>query len=457
MTTLYRETVCISEAQTEYAKKLNLGVPAGTDGALYESIGRSEDTVWQSDLTMKVGQTASGKTWRRLRRTSLRVFTWRSGRLRYLTATTKRVEDDDGRRRDVTNWQDGTSRLLNNLTEYVYSPRLVPALMEHTGAKDLRSLIRREYPLSIDLPADNGVTPYLALPNIQEFTRAFYGKSRYRKDLVRGVANRGWMTRGGNSYLLMTKAFAPFIPVDWIARDLNDLPLPTFSDLGSGSVMFSLRSMRRMLRSGTEKQVRLLWKDREGFSTNGAWMMMDIFRSLQEIHRYAPDYKVGDITFNSWRSLHDILAEDQRRIRTRNQDIKHSGEWLKLVGKYDSYDIIAPADTHTLVKWGGEMANCIGGYTSEAVQNRTMLYAVLKDGKMICNMEIEKSGKLRQMVGKHNSTLPREDHDAIYAIVDSVWKQNEGAYYVGARRVADDERDDGLADWERELLNPFEA
>lgn len=427
-------------------------VPRGEVGAEYTTYGRTDDTVYKTTSIMLGDTAASGKIWRRPRLESLVVFSWRrGGRMRVYRKS--RVSGRNGRRTHGYIFTDDTTTyLMNNLT---VDPKMEETLLAHTAAKSLRGLAHKEYPLVADFPPEPGITPYLRHNNVQDFTRDFYGPSRYRKDLVRGVANRGWLTAGGARYLLFTKAIAPMIPVDWIAGDLLDMPEPTFADLALGRNPRDYRQTRRLLRTASPKQIRALWKDRAALNRHGAWLENDTFRSWDQIRLNDPNYRLEDIVFDGWKSLHDILAEDQRRIRTRNQTIKHDKAWAALMGSYGEYTVVIPEDTHTLIKWGGQMANCIGGYTSQAVSNHTFLFAVMRGDAMICNMEITPKGELRQMVGKHNSTLSEEDHDAILAIVEGVYGKQRGQY-VGRRLTPGQEAlvEDGLADWERELLYP---
>jgi hypothetical protein len=428
------------------------GVLRGEPGATYTTLGRTDDTVYAADTVMLGDTTSTGKTWRRPRLQTLDVFSWRRGgrmRLYRKSRIERRNPEADGSR---YHFHDSTNFFL--LTSNVNNDRLEKLLLEHTGAKDVRALIRKEYPLIADLPPAPGITPYLALPSVQEFTRGFYGPSRYRKDLVRGVGSRGWITAGGARYLLFTKAIAPMIPVDWIARDLVDMPEPTFSDfIATGDQARDYRETRRLLRLASPKQVRALWKDRATVTQGSSWIEGDTYRSLEEIHRYAPDYRLDALVFDGWKSLHDVLAADQRRIKTVNQEINHDPKWLALAGEYEEYRIEVPKDTHTLIEWGGQMANCIGGYTTSAVSNRAFLYAVYKGDKMICNMEMTPKGELRQMVGKHNTTLPQAEYDDILTIVQALYGPQESRF-VGKRRDDMAADDDGLADWERELLYP---
>jgi hypothetical protein len=428
------------------------GIEPGLNGAEYETVGRTDDTVYRSTVTMKVGIATSGKTWRRLIPEEMQCFSWRrGGRMRFYDA---RWTHTEGRGKRYRQFVDRTTNLVQGYTRP--TPRLQEALLEHTSKASLSQVIRSEYPLAVDLPAGRGMTQLLAQPSIQDYTRAFYGSKYYRKDLVRGVANRGWLAVGGNQYLMMTKGFAPLIPTDWIAKGLLDLEEPVFHTLASGAtdVRHDYRDYRRLLRTASPKQVRMLWRDSAARAAE-SWAITDTFRSWDQIRGFDPTYRLDGIVFSDWKTLHDVLAEDRRRIRERNVVIEHSEEWKSLEGQYGEYTVLLPKDTHELISWGGQMANCIGGYTYDAIRNSTYLYAVLKGGKMICNMEImpdrPKGGtpELRQMVGKHNSTLSKEDHDAIYAIVNAQFPQRADNYYIG--QTAGGER---LADWERELLQP---
>lgn len=397
-------------------------------GAVYETVANSDDTVWLSRATMRRGTAASGKTWCRFKNESMDIFSWRRGnRMRFYRKSMTR---------NGGYIYDGTASVIRHaLGGKQYgggvNDRLVERVLEQRGKSSLSEMVLSEFPLAADIPVARGVTPLLALPNVQEFTRHFFGPSRYRKDLVRGVGKRGWMRDGGIDGLLKMKAYAPFVPVDWIAKALNDAPAPTLYSMRFAADMetVDVRMMRRMFRGATPKQVRRLFYD-----DATQYDFKDSMRTFAAINQIDAGFKLSELHFSNWKELHDLLPPTLRRLQTRNQEVKYTGTAAELIGVFDEYEIIGTPDTHTLMNWGAMMNNCIGGYGSSAVSGRSLLYAVLKDGKMLANMEIRPEGKIAQLVGKHNARLEVADEVKIRERVELVFPQPR------------------IPGWERELL-----
>lgn len=387
------------------------------NGRTYKTVGIGDDTVYVSHAIMRRGANANGKTWCRFETQSMDVASWRSGRLRVYQS---------GRTKKGRYVYDQTTFFIRNAmgdTDYYHGyatgkEDLTAALAEKTGMS-LPELVLKEYPLAADIPAGPGVTPLLASRDVGEFTRKFFGKSRYRKDLVRGVGRMAWLPNGGTEHLKLLKAFSTFTPTDWIARYLEEIPAPnvytTPEDLHGRTV--NIVQVRKALRTATPKQIRRL-------VTVGQMPMrdvMDSMRTLEEIWNLDSSYRLDALRFGDWKELHDLLPVELRKMRHRNQAVEYPKKAQKLIGTHGEYEIIGTLDTWTLSEWGRTMNNCIGGYGSAAVSQRSLLFAVIKDGKMLANMEIAPDGTIRQLVGKHNGRLEAKDDLAIRAAVHEVW------------------------------------
>lgn len=434
---------------TVISSKLTTNMGAGGHGDIWTAVGHTDTTVYEKRDQMVKGVATSGKTYCRFRPESRVFFSWKGPRLRIYR---KRWEKIRGTRRYRIQFEDTTDYFLRD-GRIGISPELKEALLNFTGKDSLTEVWLADYPLMRDLIPAKDVTPFLTRTNIQDFTRDFFGPSRYRKDLVRGVARRGWVVNGGMQNLVLAKAFAPMIPTDWIARKFLDAPEPTMMTLASHLATGAdrgYREIRQMLRTATPKQVRRLW-GADSFPS-----LSDTMRLWREIRKVDDEYRLESVSFTDWKTLHDQLAIDQRRIHTRNRPVKYEGKAAEVIGKYFSlddprqieftqeaaapadtqvatltYEIIGTPDTHTLLEWGSAMANCIGSYQDDAVYGDSLLYAVLKEGDMIANVEVAPSGKLRQLVGKYNAKLPQVDHDRIVEAFQRAWPNCADGHYIG--------------------------
>ena len=431
--------------------------PEGLEGHgdVYEAIGKTDHSIYRMTSAMVRGANKhSGKTYCRFQPDSLVSYSWKSGRLRVFRKSW--VRERGGNRRYRIQIEDQTDDVLRD-GKWSRSDELVNALLEFRSKSSFSELILSEYPLLRDLAPARDVTPFLTRSNIQDFTRDFFGPSRYRKDLVRGVAQRGWVVGGGMHSLVLAKAFAPMIPTDWIARKFLDAPEPTMYTLAesmNAASLYGYREIRQMLRTATPKQVRRLW------NTDRRTLFNDTMRLWRLIRQVDDGYRLEEVSFTDWKTLHDQLAIDQRRIHTRNRKVEYKGKAAGVIGTFhtlqwpeagpmaapnekipdavmqvDTYEIVGTPDTHTLLEWGNSMGNCIGGYQDDAVNGHALLYGVLKDGKMIANIEVSPSGHLRQLVGKYNATLPREDHDPIVEAFKRVWPSCADGHYTGKVRL----------------------
>lgn len=103
-------------------------------------------------------------------------------------------------------------------------------------------------------------------------------------------------------------------------------------------------------------------------------------------------------------------------------EIKYRGKAKKLPGQYGDYRIVPPTDTWDLLAWGTDMGNCISGYGRRAAAGDTLLYAVYdSDGKMVANMELDKKGNIKQLLGKGNGGVKAEIQDTVYDAIQAQW------------------------------------
>lgn len=347
----------------------------------------------------------SGKSFSRFKQLGSTFVSWRGGRMRV-------YRKGDGLFRDET------TQALENPSTYLHGM--------YEAFKILRGLtvdeeIARQYPLLPNASPLNGVTPLLAQVDAATLTKAVFGERQHRKDLVKSVG--GILEYAPNDVtsfsLLMGRAISGTVPIDWVVSWLPMITRSTDSVRGREFESSRLPVARRMFKSMSDKQRRRLITtdgDLHGFR--------DTVRMFERIQQVDNTYKLLDTQFTSFKELHNVLARDERRLQEPLIELGYTGKAKKLVGNHGEYRIIAPKTNHDLIDWGTQMRNCIGGYGYHVASGQSALYAVEKDGEMIANIELHpKTGNVRQLLGKYNSSIEPTDRSNITEIIQSVWPE----------------------------------
>lgn len=410
-------------------------MPPSVVPARYELIVVTDDVIIHKESTLKRGVSKSGKTWARFGDEIRRVYSWRSGRLRQYMGLSGVAKGRGGHPiRETT--QEGISIAIN------FRPANPSRVLEAFALRGLEpsdperplnfaaDIQEREYPMSQFFKMGAGITPHMHHPTIQEFTASFFGAPRYRKDLVRAVGRLTQHSVRGekNEALLLAQALAPLVPTDWLVRLLQSVPdnglnIPPhrYNQVGGGGA--NLRVLRRALRTASPQQLRRMsyaMPDRANSYTELRGLA-DIVRGFERMRANDPDFRLDSLGVVDLGEIHDALATTANRIETKNFEIKYKGKAKSLPGAYGDIEIIAPADTHELVQWSNIMGNCISGYASGAAAGNVLLYAALMNGKMIANMELDKSGNVRQLLGPHNAHLEKGDAFTIKNAIHQNW------------------------------------
>lgn len=238
--------------------------------------------------------------------------------------------------------------------------------------------------------------------DVSEIARRLFGKTRYRRDLVRAVAQSnayglvaGWMFRG-------------LCPTDWI--------IPA---MGENGRVLNLRPL--LLRLDQQSLKNLL-----GDEANG-WVMSDICRSM-DLSTIKPILR-GEIEIprqRTWRGFHDWLYAHER---ANNHLVVTSGRRRQyrpappfelpefhqsLVGTAGNLEIRIANHEDMLREWGTEMGNCISGYGMSMRNGSSILGGVYRHGELLGNFEITANPddrvpyRLNQLLGKFNKSLPDE-------------------------------------------------
>lgn len=226
-----------------------------------------------------------------------------------------------------------------------------------------------------------GMAKYFRLSNEKDFTRALFGKSNYRRDLLKAVC------QSSPSKLLVAKQFNGLVPVDWIIGWLNN----------SDSIFpanFRVDNLRKALLELDPRSYRRLLQDYDNYAG----------QFIADINRYTAD--TGALYVRSFNDWHDqIWAGDRVIHRKQNEPIKQSSLAQKL-HMYTENDLkfVTAQETDDMYKWSELMSNCISGYSYDALLGNGIYGAVERNNKVIANYEI-KSGALKQLLGRFNQSL----------------------------------------------------
>lgn len=292
----------------------------------------------------------------------------------------------------------------------------------------------------------SAITRYAATNDLSVFVRRAFGKTRYRKDLVKAVANLtsvnvfmvGWSFRG-------------LVPIDWIITFYKKYAKKN-PRVFSNEVF--LNDMRKILYKLPKKQLHKLFHllSSEPNSMTGM-AIRDIFTSLDAMYTNDLYKGVEDLKFTSLTEAHDKLATFVRVEQTKKRNA-HFLEPLQLTDlakqlldiEYpDNADIrLKPAMcAMDLVEWGAQMGHCIGSYTHDAINQKGTFGAILQHGKVIGNFHYNNAyGSMGQIFGKHNQRL---DNDILIAVF-KLFVENTFVSYknllnvAGARMVYNDPR-----------------
>lgn len=299
---------------------------------------------------------------------------------------------------------------FNNVvyTAYEYIPRLVyPMLRTRKFPFDSGNATGKSF----------GARAYTEM----EYTKSLFGKRNYRKDLVKAVAETDMI-----SCIFFARAFRNHVPADWLVTFLqksNDIKgFPELSKTHLESMrkilpFISLTNRRRLLTELTKPHKMAVTQERNERAGRGRRNRRNMPPSyyVQDALSFAatiPPAAVAGLDASGWKELHDgIIAIDDRQ-KHGNVEIPETplAKKIATLPMSDEFAIILPEDTEELRMWGRTMKHCIGSYASYAVAGKQVFFAIMKDGEMIGNAQIDPAAKrCIQILGKRNAHLPSED------------------------------------------------
>jgi hypothetical protein len=111
----------------------------------------------------------------------------------------------------------------------------------------------------------------------------------------------------------------------------------------------------------------------------------------------------------SFDNLHYVLCEVIEKQKRMNFiiDFKYYKQVMKIMTKYEDYDIRYPKDSNMLFTWGLELSNCIGtaDYSERAKRNEILLVGLFKDDELKYTVEISRKGTVVQCEGHNRADI----------------------------------------------------
>jgi hypothetical protein len=316
----------------------------------------------------------------------------------------------------------GRGRLRRHLTNFgttnifLYEPAR-EAIKERFGFE----VWHDAYPLTGDgraistgplLAGPESIATNLWLPlqknDVFEMTTFAFGKTRYRKDLVKAVA------QADPNAIAIAIDFRGMVPTDWIINFLRNNP----RNEQRGAPPVSVPSIRQYLFPLEPRSLRRLLQTEVGPNQAGSlYGISDAVRSPRT--RPQPGF------VRNWGEFHDNIygirrGDNRWQARNLGEDQRYVGD-IKVVTKAEPLDnlqigtmtVVLPGHTDMLRVWGSEMRNCIGSYSAHALGGHSILGGIYEGDKLIANFEIKKDGTLKQLLGKCNQPMPKDKRAAV--------------------------------------------
>lgn len=363
---------------------------------------------------LRQGTSKNGKHWERWDNSYATFYSMKSGRLRIYQSVREK----------------GT-RFFTDITASPHGPRFPERRVDGVAAmnayrRELMAITGRQIrqPVvsgsevwidvqRVALPALNlnpnwrpiqGIPRALQQTSGPDMVRAALGTSRYRKDLVKALGSAQSLEG-----LMFATALRAIAPVDWLVPLVAWAAEGRRRDAWNANRYRDARPVRDLLARLPERQRRLLIAD----LPNAEW----IGDTLQMSQRLQPNEMPRVYT---WRELHDAITPLNRRAmkRMQNGPIPQEGPTKKLDGlKVGDMELRSAKDTHELVAWGDEMHHCIGSYGYQAVAGTSHLLALYSDQKLVANLELDRTGRVRQFYGMFNATPPETIRKPVEAAI----------------------------------------
>lgn len=256
--------------------------------------------------------------------------------------------------------------------------------------------------------------------DVKEIINKAYGKSG-----VQGVTKHMF---GGRNNI---DSFSKLEVAIWFARVLRNFPATIFNDirLDNNTEIFYIGEMKdyqkffkifgakeHYIQEMNAKMQNKMFDGYEIVQCPDTVRIMELITNKE--HRNAIINHVKN-NIMSFTEVHDFVSSEYSKLLQQNREIektaftnsflKHQGAWLS-----DGIQMIVPTELHDLIEWGAVQNNCIGSYGTLVVNGQTMIVGFKNsDGQWIAHAEVSKEMELKQLLGKHNSTLEENDRSVI--------------------------------------------
>lgn len=255
----------------------------------------------------------------------------------------------------------------------------------------------------------NTITRHASTNDLGVFVYRAFGKTRYRKDLVKAVAGLSSMTVFTLGY-----SFRGLVPIDWIIDFYRKFAGKDPHNISHGDF---LEDIHKGLRFLSQKQVRKLFKLIQANLMHTSKMeLQDTIASIGGIGDEKYTENLHDIKFTTIKEAHDKFSTYYRLAAEISKNAKFA-EPLELTSlskdltEVDSPDhtirVIPAKYPKDLIEWGGKMGHCIASYTSDAIYGRGTYAGIYKNGELIGNVEFKRD-KLSQIFGEYNRLIPND-------------------------------------------------
>lgn len=382
----------------------------------YKLMSVGEDFVSLADSVKIVGTNKSGKTYVNFRTERVRIYKLSEnadGTPRVNVYAKRRVGPRArSRMSSVVNETPVLSTPYNHADFSIYDSVAIGEFMklysrrygEVTEYPTPLGLARLAYPMLAQRESWS-YAPTMGGPLRKSDPRSFldsaFGKTRYRRDLLKAVAESHSMI-----HVATARQFRGLVPVDWIVDALGQWSHQGESVLARGerTDIEAIRRIAQWVDLGSRKRLmRDLFLD-----STPDFAVTDSIRSAKTLAGHGL-FELGKV--KNWSELHDVLAVKSRTAGKINRPIPQKHKYLKAIDgtTVGNWSIHSAKDTHTLEAWGGQMSNCIGSYSGSAISQRTLLFGVFEDEKLVGNVEVSTEGRVVQLVGRFNGRLEGGD------------------------------------------------
>lgn len=271
-----------------------------------------------------------------------------------------------------------------------------------------------------------GIQHYLEMPygirhafrndNMRDFVSELFGKTNVRRDLIKASA------QVSPKEICLMKDFRNLVPVDWIVNAMRNSevqwqPCDGILTFDNGSI--HIRSLLTQMNPKTYRRVL-----RNTLTERDLMLMINVTnrRHLINVDAERP--------FASYEDIHDAFFANSYYSRPfDDKDIPLTKVAKKFVGLRSGNLEIKPAQhTSIMTEWGGKMHNCIASYRTTALDGQGEYAGVYDGDRLIANIEV-RGGRLIQLLGKYNRSLPADTRQRVVTMLESVGVNTAGDWW----------------------------